>query len=263
MKLNLACGTTLVSGNGWVNLDFTPLHPDVQQADLLSPLPFATGSADLVYSSHFLEHVPRARVPDFLAECLRVLKPGGRLRLVLPDLENICRTYLQERDGGNHERADFVVLELIDQCVRQTSGGALDPYYRGLSADREAKRDLFDFVMARTGHDFDTASPPPLSPAQRLWLRLRRARIKLALSLLPPAFRAQNISRAEIGERHQWMWDFFMLSEELSKLGYCDIIRVDHLRSGFANFPVRILDATDEDRPRKGTASMYVEAVKP
>ena len=68
----------------------------------------------MVYSSHFLEHIPRDQVAPFLQECWRILKPGGVLRIVVPDLENLCRIYLYHRDQGEHDLADFLVLELLD-----------------------------------------------------------------------------------------------------------------------------------------------------
>lgn len=52
----------------------------------LRQLPFPPDFADVVFSSHTLEHFPRAEVKDVLKEWIRVLKPGGELRLILPDL---------------------------------------------------------------------------------------------------------------------------------------------------------------------------------
>jgi predicted SAM-dependent methyltransferase len=85
-------------------------------------LPLKREIADLVYSSHFLEHIPYSKVTDFLYEILRILKPGG-VRLVLPDLENMANSYVNLRKLGNHQKADFLVLEMIDQCVRNIGVG--------------------------------------------------------------------------------------------------------------------------------------------
>ena len=119
MNVNLACGSVYLTDTAWLNLDYASSSPAVQRANLLGRLPLADATADLVYSSHFLDHIPREHVAPFLQECYRIRKPGGVLRLVVPDLENLCRTYLHHRDQGEHDKADFVVLELLDQCVRQ------------------------------------------------------------------------------------------------------------------------------------------------
>jgi predicted SAM-dependent methyltransferase len=76
-KINLACGNTYVTDNGWINLDYNSTSPSVRRADLLGRLDLPDGGAELVYSSHFLEHIPRSEVSGFLGECFRVLAPGG------------------------------------------------------------------------------------------------------------------------------------------------------------------------------------------
>lgn len=53
----------------------------------LRKLPFATGEFDIVFSSHTLEHFSRAEVNEVLDEWIRILKPDGELRLVLPNVE--------------------------------------------------------------------------------------------------------------------------------------------------------------------------------
>ena len=47
------------------------------------------GEFDAVYCSHTLEHLYPHQVPIALAEFLRVLKPGGRAIIVVPDVENL------------------------------------------------------------------------------------------------------------------------------------------------------------------------------
>lgn len=61
------------------------VKPDYR-ADLRK-LPFATEEFDVVYSSHTLEHFPRSDVGNVLDEWIRILKPDGELRLILPNLE--------------------------------------------------------------------------------------------------------------------------------------------------------------------------------
>jgi len=53
----------------------------------LGKLPFATGEFDIVFSSHTLEHFPRKDVEQVLDEWIRIMKPDGELRLVLPNVE--------------------------------------------------------------------------------------------------------------------------------------------------------------------------------
>ena len=159
LKVNLACGNTFLCGDNWLNVDYSSFNSSVLQANILGRLPINNNSAELVYSSHFLEHIPRDKVDYFLLECWRILKPGGVLRLVVPDLENLCRTYLYHRDQAEHIKADFVVLELLDQCVRRRSGGELGSYYQSLKPNDQADEARIAFVRERTGEDLKQSPP--------------------------------------------------------------------------------------------------------
>lgn len=53
----------------------------------LRKLPFASGEFDVCYSSHVLEHFPRNEVDTVLDEWIRILKPDGELRIIVPNIE--------------------------------------------------------------------------------------------------------------------------------------------------------------------------------
>ena len=271
-KVNLACGGVFVTDDGWINLDYGASIAAVQRADLLGRLPLPNDHVALVYSSHFLEHIPRDQVAGFLTECWRILAPGAVLRLVLPDLENLCRAYLTHRERGEHEKADFVVLEMIDQCVRHESGGELGRYYRALKSSPAEHAALMEFVRERTGENIlSSPSGGPLKArgaaiaylARGIHRKVERIWTRAVLQLLPKAFRAQNVSLAAVGERHHWLWDFEQLRAELERVGFEAIIRCTASESRFDGFPFQSLDLDAEGRPRKGAESMYVEAIKP
>lgn len=59
-----------------------------------SHIPFADNTFDIVHASHILEHIPWYQSQDVLREWTRVLKPGGRLEISVPDGEFICRAFL-------------------------------------------------------------------------------------------------------------------------------------------------------------------------
>lgn len=97
LKLQLGCGTRLKKG--WVNIDLRA-SADIR-LDLFRPLPFHNDSVDIVYSEHFLEHIdyPDAAM-KLLAECLRVLKPGGVFSVGVPDTEWPLLEYARVRQEG-------------------------------------------------------------------------------------------------------------------------------------------------------------------
>lgn len=90
--LHIGCGD--VAAPHYINLDARPLpHVHLVRKDLtdLSMIPDA--SLDLVYMCHVLEHVGRMQLLLTVQEMARVLKPGGILRIAVPDLDHIIHLY--------------------------------------------------------------------------------------------------------------------------------------------------------------------------
>jgi SAM-dependent methyltransferase len=61
--------------------------------DLRRPFPWDSGSVDCIYSSHTLEHLTREEGLSVMRECCRVLRPGGIIRIVVPDLRAFVHRY--------------------------------------------------------------------------------------------------------------------------------------------------------------------------
>ena len=272
--INLGCGTVFIDSPQWINLDFDSSNKAIRKANLLNTLPLKENSASVIYSSHFFEHIPRSCIQDFLKECFRVLKQNGVLRFVLPDLENMALTYLKYRENGDHVKADFVVMEIIDQCVRGKSGGELGQLFKLLSEKSTLKKEgMINFIRERTGENLYEHSNSYVTKnmiiqkiykiPRALMRKFQKAWISMCLLGLPPAFRKQNISLAEIGERHQWLWDFNQLQTELKKVGFNGVIKCTANTSSIPDFPFYPLDLDDDKLPRKGNQSMFVEAYKP
>ncbi len=260
--VNIACGNAYLPG--WTNLDYSPVTTDVIRADLTGRLPLADNSADLVYSSHFFEHIPTDRTAGFLAECHRILRPGGVLRLVMPDFDDICREYLTCRAAGEHDKADFLVVELLDQCVRKQPGGRLATVLSEAPGRGDGGQ-LQQYILHRLGNYVDTP-PAQAMTLKRIWRALRSRGeslyIRVLLRLLPAVFRQQNVSRAVVGETHAWVYDFHTVSRLLAQSGFADVTRAGCDNSRFNGFPCFPLDLDDQGRPRKGVGSLVVEAVK-
>jgi predicted SAM-dependent methyltransferase len=91
LKLHIGAGEQRLEG--WLNID---IHPAQLAMNVLRPLPFADGSVRTVFVSHLLEHLYYPRdVRGFLGELRRALRPGGRVRIVVPDIEKCIEAYTQ------------------------------------------------------------------------------------------------------------------------------------------------------------------------
>jgi predicted SAM-dependent methyltransferase len=98
VKLHLGAGGVILPG--FVNVDSREL-PGI---GLVSPVDHLTmiddRSIELVYACHVLEHFPRHDTQRVLKEWCRVLKPGGLLRISVPDFEANAKLYLETRNLG-------------------------------------------------------------------------------------------------------------------------------------------------------------------
>ena len=91
--LNFGCGPMILKG--WTNIDKYYTHPDILQADIDdSNLIAMKDTVDLIFSSHSLEHVHFHIAKRTLLRWFDLLKSGGRMVLVVPDLENTMKIML-------------------------------------------------------------------------------------------------------------------------------------------------------------------------
>jgi SAM-dependent methyltransferase len=140
---------------------YRSLEGEIVVHDLRKGIPAETGSVDAVYHSHVLEHLEREHAGPFLAEARRVLKEGGVLRVVVPDFEYQCRTYidsLERAEAGEREPElhDEWVAAMLSQLVRREAYGtsqqprlrrALENRLLGDAAQRgETHRWMYDRV---------------------------------------------------------------------------------------------------------------------
>lgn len=85
MRLNLGSGGTPL--DGYENLDR-------KTGQEIYPLPPIPGGCDEIRASHVLEHFSHTEIGEVLADWYKALKPGGVMRLAVPDFEYVARNYL-------------------------------------------------------------------------------------------------------------------------------------------------------------------------
>jgi predicted SAM-dependent methyltransferase len=276
-NINIGCGDYFDSS--WINLDITSNSAMVISHNILKGLPFQPYTFDTCYSSHVLEHLTQEQAKSLLIECLRVLKSNGIIRLVVPDLEAIARNYLSalERSlSGNVEHYadyDWMMLELFDQTVRDSSGGEMGKY---LACSDLPNR---EFIRTRFGYEaenFWQKQREDLSKQSHLieklkskklgWLvqKLRLAIAKFFITIIAGKESAMAFDIGlfrNSGEVHQWMYDRFSLARLLKECGFVNIKICQAHESSIPDFNSYGLDIID-GKVRKPD-SLFIEACKP
>lgn len=105
-----------------VDIDSTPLHArdgTWHPVDVVCDarhITLPSDYADLVFSSECLEHFPRKEYQSVLAEWVRILKPGGMIRVEVPDFLAACNQVL-EADTLEMDRAiqQIIFAEQLNQ----------------------------------------------------------------------------------------------------------------------------------------------------
>jgi predicted SAM-dependent methyltransferase len=95
-RLHLGCGTRRAPG--FCNVDVTPM-PSVDIIDDVARLErFPADYAESIYACHVLEHFSHAEAVAVLRRWYRVLKPGGEIRISVPDIDRIVQIYVRNWD---------------------------------------------------------------------------------------------------------------------------------------------------------------------
>lgn len=120
MNLNIGSGENAVEG--YTNLDYSPnvllsrlplLKSVMRWLKILKPehmkswdkrilykdarkLKYPANSVNLIYSSHFLEHIYYWEAQELLKSCYKFLAPGGNIRLALPDYKLIAEGFIEQ-----------------------------------------------------------------------------------------------------------------------------------------------------------------------
>jgi len=245
--LNLGCGHHFHPD--WTNVDFLATGEGVIVHNLLKGIPFEDNHFEVVYHSHVLEHFSRTDAVRFIQECYRVLKPGGVLRIAIPDLEQITDQYkrlfqegLQNVDS-EEIAADYewMMLEMYDQTVRNRSGGQILEYLRQETLPNP------EFIQRRIGiegRDIRIKYRTDEKTLKKEKLRLKLE--KLARFFLGKHFDYYRIGRLRLhGEIHQWMYDRYSLTRLLKRSGFKDIVKRSAEESSIPDWTSFGLEITD------------------
>jgi predicted SAM-dependent methyltransferase len=138
LRVNVACGPHILAD--FVNLDLHPCSLEIVAWDCRWSLPFSDNSVAAIRVEQFVEHLEtREELPSFLRDCVRVLEPGGVLRVIVPDAERHLRAYCRPDLSGFYELA------------------VPDPFPEDLPTRMDVINHIFhQWQEHRWGYDFET-----------------------------------------------------------------------------------------------------------
>ena len=135
-QLHLGSGSRRVAG--WLNVDVFGSDYDI---DFTKRLPWRTGSFSAIVSQHVIEHFELfGELLPLLTELRRVLQPDGEIWLSCPDMEKICRLYL---DGRTRE----LVEDRLSRDKYSTQGAPPQQVVNDLFHQWGEHKNLFDFEI--------------------------------------------------------------------------------------------------------------------
>jgi predicted SAM-dependent methyltransferase len=283
--LNIGCGSRY--NPQWVNIDAdSPQNNnDVLKVDLKKGIPFADESFNLVYHSHFLEHLPKEKADFILQECYRVLRPNGIIRVVVPDLETLVKNYLvaleKVRSGDIEwtENYEWILLELFDQMIRNKPGGVMKEYIYSSEPRNQkfllSKGDSEIKKLIEVGNKKKENQKNNLAKSKsnlltditkHIYRFIRYSDYRknyIYKTILGQEYKYLEIGRfRESGEVHQWMYDNYSLELTLKKVGFDQITQRNAIDSYIKNWITWNLD-TELDGTIYKPESLYIEAIKP
>lgn len=137
-KLHLGCGRRKVEG--WWNVDLQDSDENVDLA--AGRLPWGEHAFDVIVSQHVIEHLElQSELLPLFAELHRVLTPGGEIWLSCPDMEGICRDYIERSGEG-------LVLDRQSRFPHFSMQGVPPQHFINVLFQQSGEhRNLFDFGL--------------------------------------------------------------------------------------------------------------------
>lgn len=275
--LNIGCGNRF--NHRWNNIDIVSNSPDVVEFDITKGIPYLQNTFEVVYHSHVIEHIPYSQVQYFIEDCYRVLKPGGIIRIALPDLENIARLYLENLENAiqnpspeNHSKYHWMKLELLDQMVRNHSGGMMKEYLSEKNIHLSYIKNRIGFEAERIFNqqqNNSTGLSQKIDKFRKLsfiskwrWIKmLFLDKIYTRIFLWGNARKAYQIGSFRIGgEVHQWMYDRYSIQLLLEACNFKNVTIHNAFSSSIPNWNSFELDGKDQKIYKPD--SLFIEAVK-
>ena len=127
-KLQLAASNNLLPG--WLNTDIFLNHRSLVYLDATRRFPFDDDTFDYILSEHMIEHLAYETAQFMLRECLRVLKPGGRVRVATPDLRVILALHGHEKTKLQNNYIEWAIARFMPEVKEYKEVHLINNFFR-------------------------------------------------------------------------------------------------------------------------------------
>ncbi len=170
LKVHLGCGPNVMPG--WVNVDYNPdFQPEVV-ADLNETFPFESGTVDFIHSEGCLCQFDLQAGYHFLSECFRILKQGGVMRLLTPDLRQLVGRYVDGVENGDNTLVDLWNREVGIELKTNTLAEVLNIGIRDLH-NFIYDEDMLTLVLQECGFEAKKVAYQQAGPVELRGLDVR------------------------------------------------------------------------------------------
>jgi predicted SAM-dependent methyltransferase len=127
-KLHIGCGQN--DHRGWLNSDYYPQSAQILHLDATEQFPFGNDEFDYVFSEHMIEHITYSQGLHMLAECHRVLKPNGKVRITTPDLSFLIDLYGSDKSDLQNDYIEWATNQFISAAPRYEDTFVINNFVR-------------------------------------------------------------------------------------------------------------------------------------
>lgn len=132
IKFNMGCGRDIL--DGYIGVD--KHGPGASIKEDVFKLKVPSECADEIMAIHLIEHVPQHRAPELLSLWLDILKPGGKLVIETPNLDELCKDIINQTGQDKYLSMMCLFGAFVEERSAETQEkGALSPHLWGYSPE--------------------------------------------------------------------------------------------------------------------------------
>jgi predicted SAM-dependent methyltransferase len=147
-KLHLGAGSHDLSG--WLNADLIPRGDEIY-LNAVKRYPFESGTFDFIYHEHLIEHMPYEFGRAMLAECYRVLRSGGTMRIATPDLAFLIDLFGPEKTPLQRQYIEWSCARWTPYAPLPTEAFVINNYVRNWGHHFIYDRETLELALMRAG----------------------------------------------------------------------------------------------------------------